>query len=582
MKTHLSPQIPRKGYALVLVLGILAISALMLGGILSWCSQLGTQVERNNRYNRTLAAAEAATEKVLSRISKDFQQGGEGGVYGNLAQYRTMVPSAAEDAYWGGYRFATPAGAANQVLVNRLNPEQQTLLNSQYAGLYGLAAQYQVASLAKDVSGVANVAAAVQQTLQVATIPVFQFAIFYSVDLEIHPGANMDITGRVHSNGKLYTQPNGSTLTYKSHVTCVDQLLPGSKKDGDLGTRSYVPPVFQGEKDEKVAALSLPVGTSNSPDDVYKILEIPPFGESASSALGQQRYYNRADVIIKVSDAGVVATSGIYNGCATVLASSTVSNFVNTTRSFYNGREQMTVRVTDIDVGAFRTWAEGSNPIRTALGRVPSTIYVDDLRTAVSGKEPGVRLYNGQVLPANGLTVATPDPIYVQGNYNAPAGVLGKNDTTGTKPASLVGDAITVLSSSWLDSQNGGSVAGYKTAGDTTVNAAFLAGIKQTTPREIYTKDGYSGGVENFPRFLENWSNKTLTYNGSMVVMFYSKIATGWWASATTYYSPPNRKWAFDVNFLDATKLPPGTPCVRSMIRGAWTTLGANPNLVAN
>ena len=61
MKTHLSPCHRRKGYALVLVLCFLGISALMLGGILNWCSQLGTQVERNKRYNRAMAAAEAAT-----------------------------------------------------------------------------------------------------------------------------------------------------------------------------------------------------------------------------------------------------------------------------------------------------------------------------------------------------------------------------------------------------------------------------------------------------------------------------------------------------------------------------------------
>jgi hypothetical protein len=64
-----------------------------------------------------------------------------------------------------------------------------------------------------------------------------------------------------------------------------------------------------------------------------------------------------------------------------------------------------------------------------------------------------------------------------------------------------------------------------------------------------------------------------------MVVMFFSKVATGYWANPTGYYTPPKRNWTFDVNFLDATKLPPGTPQVRSMVRGAWTTLGANPNI---
>ena len=80
--------------------------------------------------------------------------------------------------------------------------------------------------------------------------------------------------------------------------------------------------------------------------------------------------------------------------------------------------------------------------------------------------------------------------------------------------------------------------------------------------------------MENFPRFLENWGGKTLTYNGSLVAMFYSKIATAPWGSPDTY-SPPARNWAFDINFLDATKLPPGTPEVRAIIRGEWATVRA-------
>ena len=38
-------------------------------------------------------------------------------------------------------------------------------------------------------------AAAVQQNLQLAVIPVFQFAIFYAIDLEINPGPVMKVTG---------------------------------------------------------------------------------------------------------------------------------------------------------------------------------------------------------------------------------------------------------------------------------------------------------------------------------------------------------------------------------------------------
>jgi len=36
-----------------------------------------------------------------------------------------------------------------------------------------------------------------------SSIPVFQVAIFYNVDLEVEPGPNMTVTGRVHSNGNI-------------------------------------------------------------------------------------------------------------------------------------------------------------------------------------------------------------------------------------------------------------------------------------------------------------------------------------------------------------------------------------------
>jgi hypothetical protein len=127
----------------------------------------------------------------------------------------------------------------------------------------------------------------------------------------------------------------------------------------------------------------------------------------------------------------------------------------------------------------------------------------------------------------------------------------------------------------------GSQAFGSRVATATTLNAAILAGIVETV------SGSYSGGVENFPRFLEDWNNVTLTYNGSMVVMYPSQIAKGLWqgtGSSIGIYNPPIRDWAFDLNFRDPAKIPPGTPSVRVLIRGAWamvrpgTTDIVNPN----
>jgi hypothetical protein len=58
-------------------------------------------------------------------------------------------------------------------------------------------------------------------------------------------------------------------------------------------------------------------------------------------------------------------------------------------------------------------------------------------------------------------------------------------------------------------------------------------------------------------------------------VMFSSKYATGQWIYGGNIYTAPNRNWAFDLNFLDSTKLPPATPQVRTLIRGSWQILAA-------
>ena len=101
------------------------------------------------------------------------------------------------------------------------------------------------------------------------------------------------------------------------------------------------------------------------------------------------------------------------------------------------------------------------------------------------GRFPAVRVVNGKVLPPNGLTVATARPLYVLGDYNEldPA-YLNTNNTTFTRPASLVADAITILSDSWSD-ENSSNAVGSRIASPTTVNAAFLTGVVETTTAQV-------------------------------------------------------------------------------------------------
>jgi hypothetical protein len=566
VKLSLSTSKHRAGYALVIVLFFCAIGLLLLATTLQRANGNSSLTNRRNAYVDTVEASEASTEKVIAELSSDFLNGGAATVSGKSSVYHSRVPLSSENVRWNKFQFKDKKGNKDSTEVALVADWASAPLISQYQGLNGYAATYRVTSYAQSIKGRDKPSAAVQQDVQLAVVPVFQFTIFYNMDMEICPGPNMTIKGRVHSNGNLYSQPQAQ-LTFMGDVTSALKIIAG-KSPNDPSIRTPGTITFNGEHDGGVNSLNLPLGTNNSPAAVHAIIDIPPVGESPNSVMGQQRLYNQADLIILVYDNSVDVHGGnTVNGNGATFNWASASAFLSTNTSFYDFREAKTIKTTQIDIGKMNTWYQGQNKLKGL-----TSVYVADLRSQNSSTEPGIRLVNGQTLMASGLTVATPDPLYVQGNYNVDSTQLGTANTSKSKPAALVADSIDVLSGSWNDANSNKGLAN-RAAGDTTVNAAFLAGI-------VPSGGGYySGGVENFPRFLEDWSGKTFTYNGSMVVMFPSQIGTGVWkgtGSLYNIYNPPTRNWNFDINFSDPNKLPPMTPSVRTAIRGQWVSVAAN------
>jgi hypothetical protein len=187
----------------------------------------------------------------------------------------------------------------------------------------------------------------------------------------------------------------------------------------------------------------------------------------------------------------------------------------------------------------------------------------------VSGARHTLRLVDGSLgnLPTRpdgtgGFTVASENPVYVLGNYNANAGGFG----AGSSAAAVIADTVTLLSNSWSDATSLAfpTSPGSRVASDTWYRMAIAAGkninFPQPTSWGAAQDYGTDGGVHNFLRYLENWGGRTLWYQGSLVSLFYSQYHTSIFKCCSTVYSPPTRQYSFDPNFLDPTKLPPGTP----------------------
>ena len=248
--------------------------------------------------------------------------------------------------------------------------------------------------------------------------------------------------------------------------------------------------------------------------------------------------------------------------------------------AFYDYREGKTVQAVQIDIAKLTLWltntvTEGSNWNRICggasgmsgnKGHSIDSIYVYNSVPLTGTTLPAVRLVNGQKLPTQwGLTIATPMPIYTLGDFNIRTNASGSTsvlttNTAWTWPAALMGDAVTILSSSWSDAYTSGTVYSARTAVSTTVNAACLEGIVPST--KVGSTKHYSGGLENFLRLLENWTGDTLCYNGSIVALFPSIYATNYWIGPGTYYGVPTRMWGFDANFTSPYLLPPLTPLI--------------------
>jgi hypothetical protein len=185
-----------------------------------------------------------------------------------------------------------------------------------------------------------------------------------------------------------------------------------------------------------------------------------------------------------------------------------------------------------------------------------------------------------------GFTVASENPVYIWGDYNSNAAdatgwagdtIAFQGDVAGHSAASVIADAVTLLSVDWNDYNSMNGVVTNKTgqrnpSHDGHFRLAIAGGKNMNFPRPTYTAPagpgqdfGTDGGVHNFLRYLEDWGGQTMYYKGSLVSLFYSTYNTGTFKCCNTVYGVPTRAFYFDLDFTSPGGLPPGTPMFRDV-----------------
>ena len=450
----------RSGFALVIVLAFLMASLVVFASVMYWATSDAKNTQRNNAFNQSEAAAESASEFVISKMMSDFN---------NLClnatnSYNTLIPPT--NGWPILYQFSATNSAPGLSVFVSIGPTNWSAIPSQFTGLNGLGQNCIIACTATPLGQPANIPATVAETVWFGTIPVFQYAVFYNVVLEINPGAAFSINGRVHCNTNIFCTGSGTGTGQLFFLIPVDLSgtytnNPSPADPQNYGKRTGNVSMPSGSPKYNADTLNLPLGNSASNYTfaaIESMLQLPPTNYALGTAAayttnGQVYFANRADLVITNDFATGTNITVFYqnqNNSANYLTKiakdmtnilTTATNIISiihtnstyvtnfsytfvtniffsyvTNVAFYDYREGDTVKALQIDIAKLGAWlsntsgtggsqyendSAGGSASTMDVGHVINSIYVFNSISNITGQLPAVRLVHGEQLPTN-------------------------------------------------------------------------------------------------------------------------------------------------------------------------------------
>src|ERR1041385_6232169 len=230
-----------------------------------------------------------------------------------------------------------------------------------------------------------NVVARVRRVFQKQVLSLWRYAIFYTDDMEIHPGAPMVVNSDVHTNGNLYTGHN--TLTLNGNTTYVDLwsigFMPGDSQHPETPTS----PNWAPGQPPTSSQAQQPYGVVL--DDYHVLIDYT----TSSTPLDPYRFQTQAGVVITIDATNNVK---IYNAAGTDITNATigvdktmslaVKSAVTTNQTITDNREGATtgnasIRLATLDVGVISTAINGGS-FGTSFNGI---VYIADISAGSTG-----------------------------------------------------------------------------------------------------------------------------------------------------------------------------------------------------
>lgn len=676
-----SPAGPRRGSSLL----VAGVFALVIGaGVSLMVSQTTTQMTNLFR-TRVVENSLAGAQAVLSSMSADvlfIMNNRPPQTGGSISAIQTVLHQMRPASLAGYEPVRDGTRPLTYIRDHGQNDFQFRVIDDaadRWNGYSTARLDYEMVAAVREMSGNADrlgvEGIAARKRLTLDYVPLYQFAIFYHPDLELHPGPEMDVRGPVHTNGKLWLGSLNS-LNFHSRVTATGSIrayndFTGLNINATSRDQGYIYPLeaytnygnvnfknAAGAWQNMLLAAGHALDTNRNRyldsldanwqsdalsrwggmvrDEAHGTRPINPplpVGSDASEmiarldpadsqAVRDMKFEAMADIKI-TGNPGQPDTIRITDANGNVIPNrGSNGQDIWSIGEFYDGQQETVVRTIDINMG--NLVGRGFN-FQNGVLYASTTPGSGDNWTAPTswgnyGRSdfmPAIRVTNASSLPRNlqqGFTLATDRPLYTVGNVNSSA-----------SPATAVfaADSVTVLSQSLrLDYPVPVTVNGrteYRSSLDTSkafpLSSSLPAGYtREGTPSGVtdpltrksvttsmnpsanppsgsnglvtnlilmmgqtgsrFNAQGkritQSGGAHNVMRYLENWSGKKHTFNGSLICLYESLVSTKPWRndSGHKYYEPPNRNYTWDNRLQTATP-PPGMPMFLVINEGA-------------
>jgi len=595
---------PRRGVAMMLVL---VMSVVILGMGLAMIGLSGDVLSTSADTRAKVRARYAAESAISVAIADAVYQAGN--IFGG------SVSASSRSVSMGGDN-----GSADVSSGNNLGQEVILQKRSPMNNLRGNKIPLKIDAVGKAGASKSRISASVA----LYQVPIYQFGVFYEGPLEIAPGPDMTVMGRVHTNDTAFFR-GAATLQFQGPVTVAGEIYqwirvagtshlkyrrkpdslvnlyepPGLTTNLVAMSTATQPPEIGGVSNVRFreSKLILPIGVG-TPHSILGVCD----AASDPQALKRQKF----DCMVQNPSRASSEARFVYTG------TETPPSWITGPRAFYDRREKRWVKIWDFNVQALAATANRDSifyldDITRSIAHVPSATASDSVINAF-------RIKNADVLPRN-MTISSGKPIYIMGDFNKWDGTGNVNNY---KNAQIASDAVTVLSANWQDwdtahlsgslsytassleqkfsnpnwrscalcggtsSLTTGNTGGTIANSTLQINAAMITGNKPSSAAcrqkrtEAEFEACYEGGWHNTLRFLENWGGaRTVNFKGSFVCMWAAQ-APGLITNPATrvigggHYTPPTRVWGYDTRFDDLNNMPPGSPFLATAILTNW------------